>query len=174
MAAVLFLVVFVLLSPEYASAGDGNDRLCGTWAINVWGLSYHVKDNASYDDANLGAGVRCYARPNWPGFGSNRENRLLLQVDALRNSHKGLILPASAGAEFKVAAFRERCGLFALGALTFAYYDNRDRKTDYVKWGPVPGVAVGCGRWRSNVIFVPSHSSQVIAVITASLTVVFK
>ena len=164
----------MLLSPAYAAAGDDNDRLCGTWAINAWGLSYHIKDNAAYDDANVGAGVRCYARPNWRVLGKSRENRLLLQLDALRNSHNGLTLPASAGAEFKVAAFRERCGLFALGALTFAYYDNRDRKTDYVKWGPVPGVAVGCGRLRSNVIFVPSHSSQVIAVITASLTVVFK
>jgi hypothetical protein len=42
------------------------------------------------------------------------------------------------------------------------------------KWGPVPGVEVGCGRLRVNVIFVPSRSSQVIAVITGALTIVFK
>src|SRR5258705_3561693 len=122
-AAVLFLVVFVLLSPEYASAGDGNDRLCGTWAINVWGVSYHIKDNASYDDANLGAGVRCYARPNWPGFGSNRENRLLLQLDALRNSHKGLILPASAGGAIKVAPLPPRRPAVCPRARNLAHYD---------------------------------------------------
>src|SRR5258705_2110843 len=133
-AAVLFLVVFVLLSPEYASAGDGNDRLCGTWAINVWGVSYHIKDNASYDDANVGAGVRCYARPNWPGFGRNRENRLLLQIDALRNSHKGLILPASAGGEIKVGALRRSLRLVALGALTFSYYDDPGRKNEYGRY----------------------------------------
>jgi hypothetical protein len=174
MRAVLFLVVLMLLSPVPARAGDGDGRLCGTWAINVWGLSYHIKDNASYDDANVGAGVRCYARPEWPVLGSSRENRLLVQADALRNSHEGLIVPVSAGAEFKVAAFRERCGLFAIGAVTFAYYDNPHSNTDDIKWGPVPGVAVGCGRLRSTVIFVPSHSSQVIAVITASLTLIFK
>ena len=169
------LVVLVLISaPAFASAGDSKDRLCGTWAINAWGLSYHVKEDSDYNDANLGAGVRCYARPEWPLFGSRHENRLLLQLDAIRNSHKGLIVPASAGAEFRFASWRQRCGMFAMGALTFAYYDNPDRKKEYIKWGPVPGVAVGCGRLRANVIFVPSHSSQVIAVITASLTLVFK
>jgi hypothetical protein len=175
MRAVLFLIVLVFLSTsEMAWADGGNDRLCGVWAINAWGLSYHVKENGNYSDANLGAGGRCYARPHWRGFGSNRDNRLLLEVDALRNSHKGLIVPASAGAEFKLAAFHETCGVFAIGALTFAYYNNPDRKADYIKWGPVPGVAVGCGRLRPNVIFVPSHSRQVIAVITASMTFVFK
>jgi hypothetical protein len=174
MRAVLFVITSVLLSMSVpASADDVHDRLCGKWAINAWGLSYHIKENGNYSDANLGAGVRCYARPHWPGFGSNRDNRLLLEIDALRNSHKGLIVPASVGAEFKLAAFRETCGVFAFGALTFAYYNNPDRKTDYIKWGPVPGVAVGCRRFRPNVIFVPSHSRQVIAVITASMTFVF-
>ena len=73
MRAVLFVAGLLLLSSAPAWAGDGNDRLCGTCGA----LSYHIKDDATYDDANLGAGVRCYAQPNWPGFGSNRENRLL-------------------------------------------------------------------------------------------------
>ena len=175
MRAVLFVIAVVILSTSApASADDGEDRLCGTWAINVWGLSYHVKENGNYSDANLGAGVRCYARPHWPGFGSSRDNRLLLEVDGLRNSHKGLIVPASAGAEFKLASFRDTCGVFAIGVLTFAYYNNPDRKRDDIRWGPVPGVAVGCGRFRPNIVFVPSHSRQVIAVITASMTFVFK
>ena len=174
MRAVLFAIVVLLARSVPASADGGNDRLCGTWAIDAWGVSYHIRQNSDYSDANLGAGVRCYARPHWWVFGRNRENRLLLEIDALRNSHKGLIVPASAGAEFKLASFRERCGLFALGVLTFAYYDNPDRKTDYIKWGPVPGVAVGCGRLRPTVIFVPSHSRQVFAVITASMTFIFK
>ena len=84
--------------PASARADDGNDRLCGAWAINVWGLSYHIKENSDYSDANVGVGIRCYARPDWPLFGKSRDNRLLLQLDALRNSHKGLILPASIGA----------------------------------------------------------------------------
>ena len=173
MKAVLVVLV-VISSPAVACAQGSKDRLCGTWAINAWGLSYHITEDADYNDANLGVGVRCYARPQWPLFGTRHENRLLLQLDALRNSHRGLILPASAGAEFRVASFQQRCGMFVMGALTFAYYDNPDRKKEYIKWGPVPGVAVGCGRLRANVIFVPSHSSQVIAVITASLTFVFK
>ena len=173
MKAVLFVLVIVSL-PAPASADDGNDRLCGTWAINAWGLSYHFRQNGDYSDANLGAGVRCYARPHWWLPGRNRDNRLLIEIDALRNSHNGLIVPASAGAEFKLASFRERCGVFAMGVLTFAYYDNPDRKTDYIKWGPVPGLAVGCGTLRPSVIFVPSHSRQVIAVITASMTFVFQ
>ena len=174
MRAVPFAIAMLLAMSAAASADDGKDRLCGTWAVNAWGLSYHIKEDADYNDANLGIGIRCYARPAWPLFGTRRENRLLLQLDALRNSHKGLILPASAGAEFRFASFRQRCGLFAMGALTFAYYDNPDRKKDYIKWGPVPGVAVGCGRLRANVIFVPSHSNQIIAVITASMTFIFK
>ncbi len=174
MRAVLFAIAVLLAMSPSASADGGDDRLCGTWAIDAWGVSYHIRQNSDYSDANVGAGVRCYARPHWWVFGRNRENRLLLEVDALRNSHKGLIVPASAGAEFKLASFRERCGLFALGVLTFAYYDNPDRKTDYIKWGPVPGVAVGCGRLRPTVIFVPSHSRQVIAVITGSMTFIFK
>jgi len=174
MKAALVVLGLVLLVPASARADGSKDRLCGTWAINAWGLSYHLKEDADYNDANLGIGVRCYARPEWPLFGKRHENRLLLQLDALRNSHKGLILPASAGAEFRVASFQQRCGMFVMGALTFAYYDNPDRNKDYIKWGPVPGVAVGCGRIRGNVIFVPSHSSQVIAVITASLSIVFK
>jgi len=171
---VLFAIVVLLARSVPASADGGNDRLCGTWAIDAWGVSYHIRQNSDYSDANLGAGVRCYARPHWWVFGRNRENRLLLEIDALRNSHKGLIVPASAGAEFKLASFRERCGLFALGVLTFAYYDNPDRKTDYIKWGPVPGGPGGCRRLRPTVIFVPSHSRQVIAVITASMTFIFK
>jgi hypothetical protein len=174
MRAVLFIIALALFSSSRASAGDGDDRLCGTWAINAWGVSYHIKENSNYSDANLGAGVRCYARPDWPAFGSNRENRLLLEVDALRNSHNGLIVPASAGAEFRIATFHETCGVFGIGALTFAYYNNPDRKRDYIKWGPVPSVAVGCRRFRPTVVFVPVHSRQVIAVITASMTVVFK
>ncbi len=173
MKAVLFVLVIVSL-PASASADDGKDQICGTWAINAWGLSYHIRQNGDYSDANLGAGVRCYARPHWWVPGRNRDNRLLVEIDTLRNSHKGLIVPASAGAEFKLASFRERCGVFVMGVLTFAYYDNPDRKTDYIKWGPVPGVAVGCGKWRPSVIFVPSHSRQVIAVITTSMTFVFK
>src|SRR5438105_2226009 len=76
MKAVLFVLVIVSL-PASASADDGKDRLCGTWAINAWGLSYHVKQNGDYSDANVGAGVRCYARPHWWIPGRSRDNRLL-------------------------------------------------------------------------------------------------
>ena len=174
MRVVLFVIALALFSSAPASGGDRHDRLCGTWSINAWGLSYHIKENSNYSDVNPGAGVRCYARPDWRAFGPKHDNRILIEIDAMRNSHNGLIVPASAGAEFKIATFHDTCGIFAIGALTFAYYNNPDRKRDYIKWGPVPSVAVGCRRLRPTVIFVPVHSRQVISVITAAITVVLK
>jgi hypothetical protein len=50
--------------------------------------------------------------------------------------------------------------LFFVGAFTVAYYQTPGKTSD-VKWGPVPGVAAGCGRFKPNVIFVPSTSGQI-------------
>src|SRR5438067_7231217 len=72
MKAVLVVLV-VISSPAVACAQGSKDRLCGTWAINAWGLSYHITEDADYNDANLGVGVRCYARPERPRVVANAD-----------------------------------------------------------------------------------------------------
>jgi hypothetical protein len=42
-----------------------------------------------------------------------------------------------------------------------------------IKFGPVPGVAIGCGRVKTNVMAVRRQSSEPLAALTASLTIVF-
>jgi hypothetical protein len=172
MKAVLFVLI-ILSAPSVACADEPGGRLCGTWGIDAWGLSYHVDHAIHYNDANWGLGVRCYARPEWRIFGKSSDNKALLQIDALLNSHRGLLIPVSIGAEYKLTTLPGGCKLFFVGAFTVAYYQTPGKASD-VKWGPVPGVAAGCGRFKPNVIFVPSTSGQIVAAIAASMTIVFK
>jgi len=83
------------------------------------------------------------------------------------------VLPFSAGAEFRMAPLPAGCKLFAVGALTVAYYQYPNRNTSDVKVGPVPGIAIGCGRFKGNVMAVLRKSSEPLAAITASLTIGF-
>ena len=96
-----------------------------------------------------------------------------MQIDALLNSHRGLLIPVSIGAEYKLTTLPGGCKLLFVGAFTVAYYQTPGKASD-VKWGPVPGVAAGCGRFKPSVIFVPSTSGQIVAAIAASMTIVFK
>jgi hypothetical protein len=126
-----------------------------------------------YDAINWGLGLRRYARPDWRWLGRNEWNRLFLEADALRNSNGGLAVPLSAGVEYEITALPAQCRLFAVGALSVAYYRKPALNRTEVKYGPVPGLAIGCGRFVTNVTVVLSPSSQIIAAVAGSLTVAF-
>ena len=133
------------------------------WGISIWGLSYHVDRSVDYNEDNLGLGVRYYFKPD----------RWFVELDALRNSNRGLVVPVSAGAEFRIAPLPAGCRLFAVAALTLAYYQYPNRNTSDIKLGPVPGVAIGCGRFKTNVMAVLRKSSEPLAAVTASVTILF-
>jgi hypothetical protein len=141
------------------------------WGVSIWGLSYHTDRSVDYNELNWGLGLR-YATPE-PWLGATGDNRLFFEVDALRDSNRGLALPISAGAEFRIAPLPAGCKLFASAALTVAYYQYANRDTADIKVGPVPGISIGCGRVRTNVEIVLRKSSEPLAALTASLTILF-
>ena len=143
------------------------------WGISIWGLSYHVNRSVDYNEDNWGLGLRHYNRPDWKWLGRDDDNRVFLEADALRNSNRGLAIPLSAGAEYHVAPLPGGCKLFAVAALTLAYYQYPARNTTEVKFGPVPGLAIGCGHLKGNVMAVLRKSSEPLAALTASLTIGF-
>jgi hypothetical protein len=152
----LLVVAVVAALPSTASAQ-------GQWGVAIWGLSYHVDRSVDYNEDNWGLGLRYYFKPD----------KYFVEVDALRNSNRGLVLPLSAGAEFRMAPLPAGCRLFAVAALTLAYYQYPNRDTTDVKFGPVPGVAVGCGHVKGNIMAVLRKSSEPLAALTASVTIVF-
>ncbi|MCU1383058.1 MAG: hypothetical protein JWL71_1755 [Acidobacteria bacterium] len=151
--------LLVLTLVAAASTAHAADR----WGVSIWGLSYHVDRRVDYNEDNWGLGVRYYFKPD----------RLFLEGDALRNSNRGLVLPVSLGAEFGIAPLPAGCRLSGVVALTAAYYQYPDRNTTDFKIGPVPGVAIGCGRVKANVMAVLRKSSEPLAALTASLTIMF-
>ena len=143
--------------------GDDEDTdQARRWGITFWGLSYHINKSIDYAASNWGLGVRYYIKPR----------HFFVEADALRNSNRGLVLPVSAGGEIGVGGIGV-CHFSALAALTAAYYQNPRKNLDQVKWGPVPGLTIGCGRFKTNVLVILSPSSQPLAAIAASLTVLF-
>ncbi len=156
-ARVLLATAAIALLASSARADDPEVR----WAVTIWGLSYHVNQSIDYDERNWGAGLRYYLG-----------RHVFVEGDALRNSNRGLVLPASVGVEIGMGSIG-RCSTSAVGALTVAYYQNLRTASSYVKFGPVPGIAVRCGRWQPNVIAVLSPSRDLLAAIVASLTIHF-
>ena len=154
----LAILVKGLFSPALA-AEDPDKR----WGISIWGLSYHIDHEIDFDEANVGLGLRYYFN-----------HRVFVEVDALRNSNRGLAVPMSAGLELKVASLGKACNLYAVAAGTVVYYQNRRTAREYFRAGPVPGVTLGCGRVKTNVIIVLRPSHQPVSVIAASLTVLFR
>jgi len=172
---VLVALVVALAWPSAALAEPEREPLCGTWGVNAWGLSYHIDHAIQYNGTNWGLGVRCYARPAWSMLGEGEDNKIFVQADALLNSHRGLVLPVGAGVEYKLSTLSSGCKLFFLGALVMAYYQAPDRgHKNQVRYGPVPGLDLACGRIRPNVIVVPNASRQMIAAIVASVTVMLR
>jgi hypothetical protein len=171
---VVVFIVLVVSCPAAVSAAENNARLCGVWGIDVWGLTWHPGRLAdyTYNDTNWGLGVRCYARPKWRFLGKSEDNRVFLEADALDNSYRGLVLPISAGVEYKLASLPEHFQLSFLGALTVSYYRIPVKNETQVRWGPVPSFAVGRGRFKTIITLIPS-TSGVLAAVVASVTVVF-
>lgn len=153
----LLLVLTLIAVPAAAHAGEGR------WGVSLWGLSYHVDRSVDYDEHNWGLGLRYYFKPD----------KYFVEADALRDSNRGLVVPLSAGAEFRMAALPAGCRLFGVAALTAAYYQFGNTGTSVIKFGPVPGVSIGCGHVKTNVMAVLRKSSEPLAALTASLTIVF-
>jgi hypothetical protein len=160
LSLVLLTVIGLLPSPAAAQDQDGQPPR--RWGMTIWGASYHINDSIDYAANNWGLGVRYYIKPR----------HFFVEGDALRNSNRGLVLPVSAGAEIGVGTIGI-CHFSALAALTAAYYQNPRKNLDQVKWGPVPGMTIGCGRFKTNVLVILSPSNQPLAAIAASLTILF-
>jgi hypothetical protein len=150
-------IAFVVGLSAVAFADDDGDL---RWGISLWGLSYHVNRTIGYDKVNPGLGLRFYL---------NRY--VFLEGDALRNSNRGITLPASVGIELGIGSLPPPCRPSAVGALTIAYYQNLRTKTDYFKVGPVPGMAVTCARVKTNVVAILSPSRHPLAALAGSLTI---
>ena len=144
----------------------------GNWGVTIWGVSYHIDKTREYNGQNWGLGVRHYSRPDWGWLGSSRDTRTFVEIDALKNSWKGVVLPVSAGVEYKLASLSDTCSVYAVAMMTVAYYHNAVRDVSHVRAGPVPGVVMGCGRVRSNAVFVLSPKS-ILGVVAGSWTIVF-
>ena len=157
MTRALLAAALLLAVPAAARADDRR------WGVSIWGVSYHVNRDADYNEDNWGLGVRHYFKPD----------RLFFEADALRNSNRGLVLPLSMGLEFKIAPLPAGCRLSGVAALTAAYYQFANTNSSVIKYGPVPGVTVGCGRVKANLIAVLRKSSEPLAALTASLTIMF-
>jgi hypothetical protein len=157
------LVTLALLVTGFSSPALANDDPDRRLGISIWGLSYHVDREIDFDEANVGLGLRYYFT-----------HRVFVEVDALRNSNRGLAVPLSAGLDFKFASLGKACNLYAVAAGTVVYYQNQRTEREYFRAGPVPGVTLGCGRVKTNAIVVLRPSHQPVAVIAASLTVMLR
>jgi hypothetical protein len=154
--------------------GGGHDGPCQQMSLNLWGLSYHPDRSKGYNEQNWGAGFSCYTHPDIPWLlGKGQDNRLVIQGDALLNSWRGLMVPLSIGANWRIKTFSDGCKLYFVTAMTVAYYNHPDTGVSEVDWGPIPGVSIGCGRIRTNMMLVPSASRVPLAVAIASMSFVF-
>lgn len=156
------------------SAGEEPGEPNHHWAIAIWGVSYHTNKSADYETLNWGLGLRYSARPRWNWLlGTSRKNRVFLEGDVIRNSNRGLLVPLSAGAEYWTGLSPGGCKLFAVAALTAAYYRYPARDYTAMKYGPVPGAALGCGPIKVNVAVVLRKSNSPLAAVVGSVTIGF-
>ena len=144
-----------------ARAADRDPDVDRRWGLSIWGVSYHVNRSIDYTEGNYGVGIRYYL-----------SHYIFFEGDVLRNSNRGVVLPVSAGVELGIGSLFD-CKVSAVGAATLAYYQNVRTESDYFKVGPVPGVAFGCGRVKTNVVAILSPSHQPLAAIAASATILF-
>lgn len=161
-----------------AGATGGNfgehDGVCRQMSLNLWGLSYHPDRSKGYNEQNWGAGFSCYSRPNIPWLlGRDRDNTLVFEGDAMVNSWRGLMVPLSLAANYRIKTFSGGCKLYFVAAMTVAYYNKPTTNVSEVDWGPIPGVSMGCGNIRTNMMLVPSASRVPLAVAVASMSIVF-
>jgi hypothetical protein len=156
------LVALAIIVTGFSSPALANEDPDKRLGISIWGLSYHFDDEIDFNGANVGLGLRYYFT-----------HRVFAEVDALRNSNRGLAVPMSAGMDFKFASLGA-CSLYAVSAGTVVYYQNARTEREYFRAGPVPGVTLGCGRVKTNAIVVLRPSHQPVAVIAASLTIMLR
>jgi len=161
-----------------AGATGGNfgsrDGFCRQMSLNLWGLSYHPDRTKGYNEHNWGAGFSCYSHPDIPWLlGKGSDNRLVIEGDAMLNSWRGLMVPLSVAANWKMKTFASGCKLYFVTAMTVAYYNDPVKNISEVDWGPIPGVSLGCGSVRTNMMLVPSASKVPLSVAVASLSFVF-
>ena len=156
---VPLILALVVAYPAVLFADDDEPR----WGLTIWGLSYHIDHAVDYSEGNWGLGVQYYLKPR----------RLFLEIDALRNSNRGLVLPASIGAELGLGTLPGGCRLAAVGAFTVAYYENQLKDTTEIKFGPVPGMTLGCRRLKINILAILKTSTPPLAAVVASLTIPF-
>jgi hypothetical protein len=147
---------------EFAPPVFAADTPDTRWGVSIWGLSYHPPSAIDYAAVNLGVGLRYYFN-----------GHVFVEADALRDSNRGLVVPVSGGVEFGLISFGHTCRLGAVGALTLAYYQNPRTQSDSFKFGPVPGLLIGCGRAQANVVAILSPSGDLLAAVVASLTLRF-
>jgi hypothetical protein len=171
------LLALVILFPSSTFADDPQDQprrgIDHHWGVSFWGWSYHVDKRNDYNENNWGVGLGYFSRPQWWWLGSDQDNHVFLELDALRNSHRGLVLPLSAGVEYEVKTFSDSCRLFVVGAFTVAYYqDPRDDAAD-LKFGPVPGLVLSWGRVRTNMVVVLRSSKVPLTAVAGSMTLLF-
>jgi hypothetical protein len=171
--ALLVLSLLAVAPAAFADDAPAPPRDDRQWGISVWGVSYHLNRGADYNEDNWGLGVRYYGRPHWKLLGKNPDNRIFVEGDALRNSNGGLVLPVSTGVEYRIGKRPAALKVFAVGALTLAYYEYPAKHTSEIKAGPVPGVAVGYGRVKVNVWAVLRKSSSPLAATIGSMTIAF-
>jgi hypothetical protein len=154
--------------------GDGHDGVCRQMSLNLWGLSYHPDRTKGYNEQNWGVGFSCYTHPDIPWLlGRGGDNRLVVEGDAMLNSWRGLMVPLSIGANWRIKTFSDGCKLYFVTAMTVAYYNHPQTGVSEVDWGPIPGVSIGCGKVRTNMMLVPSASRVPLAVAIASMSIVF-
>ena len=158
MKALALISLLAAVAPGAPADTSGN---AARWGLSIWGLTYHTNHTVAYNDANVGLGLRYYFN-----------HIFFVEGDALRNSNRGIVIPASAGAELGVGSLGS-CHVSLVAAMTVAYYQNLRTGQDYVLAGPVPGVTFGCGRVKPSVIVILSPHRQPVAAITASLTILF-
>lgn len=153
------------LPPAYAqNAAEGtNVNESQGWALALWGLSYHFNRSIDYNAGNWGVGIR-----------DSVHHQVFFETDALRNSYKGLLVPVSVGYEHEMFALSDRCDVSAVAAFTVAYYQNPVKNVAEIRFGPLPAVAVGCGRFKANTIVVLGASRQPVVALATSLTIAFR
>ena len=161
-----------------AGAVGGNfgtrDGACKEMSLNLWGLSYHPDRTKGYNEQNWGAGFSCYSHPDIPWLlGKGADNRLVLEGDAMLNSWRGLMVPLSLGVNYRMKTFSDGCKLYFVAAMTVAYYNNPIKNVSEIDWGPIPGLSLGCGKVRTNLMLVPSATQAPLAVAIASVAIVF-
>ena len=129
----------------------------------LWGLSYHVDRSVDYNEDNWGLGLRYYLSSATSFRRGGRPARQQPRAGAAGLGGRRVPDRAAAG----------RLQAVAVAALTAAYYQYRNTEPHDFKIGPVPGVAVGCGHVKTNVMAVLRKSSEPLAALTASLTIMF-